>query len=510
MAESDERRLHPLSWLFMAAQFAKGFIVPAILLIFASGGASYELWAAVFIVPAALGAVVKYVVFRYRLAAEEMIVRDGILTRTERHIPYARIQNIDLVQNPLHRFFQVALVRVETASGSKPEAVMRVLSLDAVTEMRGRVFEERHEAASVVAQDGTDAGPPDAEVLLQLPPREIVKLGIVSNKGLVVVGAAVGLYWQRVGWARNSRDLIERYLGSAMGWMPDLAFESPVVTGILVGGTLLVSAVVLLRAFSVGWFFLKLYGFTLSRRGHDLRAEYGLFTRVSRTIPTSRIQSLKSTETPLHRVFGRQSVEIRTVGGGATDMNVDFGAQQGMPKAERQWLAPMVDTTRLPALLRDVDEQVTLDNVEWTPIAGRAWRRVFRRWLAVVASATALAGVVVNLWALALGLPALLLAYSHAHLYVRHAAYSLTAWGLLFRTGWWTRTLTLIHYGKIQTVALAESPFDRRNEMASVRVDTAGAEPGGHTIAIPYLDQAVALDVTRRLFDEANRRAFHW
>ena len=494
----------------MAAQFAKGFIVPGLLVIFVSGGgSSLELWAAVFIVPAALGAFVQYLVFRYRLAADEIVVRDGLLTRTERHIPYARVQNIDLVQNPLHRLFRVALVRVETASGTKPEAVMRVLSLDAVTEMRARVFAGRHDAASAVDGDGTESAT-TADVLLQLPPREIVKLGIVSNKGLVVVGAAMGLFWQRAGWADNTGDLIEQYLGSAMGWVPEVAFESPVLTGILVGGTFLIVAVILLRAFSVGWFFLKLHGFTLSRRGHDLGAEYGLFTRVTRTIPTSRIQSFKSTETPLHRAFGRQSVEMRTVGGGATDVDVDFGAQQGMPKAERQWLAPMVDTARVPTLLRDVDERVELDGVTWTPIARRAWRRIFRRWMAVVAPVTVLAGVVVDLWALALGLPALLLAYAHARLYVRHAGYALTSWGVLFRTGWWTRTLTLVHYGKIQTVALGESPFDRRHGMASVRVDTAGAEAGGHTIAIPYLDQAVAVDVTRRLYDEANSRAFSW
>ncbi len=512
MAESNERRLHPLSWVFTAAQFAKGFIVPFFLLIFASGGASYELWAAVFIVPAAFGAVVKYVVFRYRFASDEMVVCDGILTRTERHIPYARIQNIDLVQNPLHRFFQVAMVRVETASGSKPEAVMRVLSLDAVTEMRVRVFAGRHEAASAARSGGQemDSAAADSDILLRLPPLEIVKLGVVSDKGLVVVGAATLLYWQRAGWAGNTGELVELYLASAMSWAPDLALESPVLTGLLVGVTLLIIAVVLLRAFSIGWFFLKLYGFTLSRRGNDLRAEYGLFTRVSRTIPTSHIQSLKSTETPLHRAFGRQSVEMRTVGASATDVPADFGGQQGMPKAERQWLAPMVETVRLPGLLRDVHEQVALDDVEWTPIARRAWRRVFRRWLVVVAVLTVLVGVVVDLWALALGLPAVLLAYAHAHLYVRHAGYALTSWGLLCRNGWWTRTLTLVHYGNIQTVALDESPFDRRNDMASVRVDTAGAESERHTIAIPYLDQAVAVDVTRRLYDEANRRAFHW
>ena len=150
---SDDRRLHPLSWLFAAAQVARGFIVPAIVVLFASGE-SYELWALAFAVPVAIGAVLQYAVFRYRLADDEIVVRDGLLTRTERHIPYARIQNVDLVQNPLHRLLRVALVRVETASGAKPEAVMRVLSLDAV---RGDAGCGVHRTPGVVRprRDGT-------------------------------------------------------------------------------------------------------------------------------------------------------------------------------------------------------------------------------------------------------------------------------------------------------------------------------------------------------------------
>ena len=96
---SEQRRLHPLSWCFTAAQAAKGFVIPLILLLFASGGSNYEIVAALVIIPATAGAIIQYRVFRYQLGEDELVIRDGILTRTERHIPYTRIQNIDLVQN---------------------------------------------------------------------------------------------------------------------------------------------------------------------------------------------------------------------------------------------------------------------------------------------------------------------------------------------------------------------------------------------------------------------------
>ena len=80
-----------------------------------------------FFVPVVVGSLIRYWNYLYRLEGDELIVRDGLVTRNERHVPYARIQNIDLVQNPLHRMLGVAEVRVETAGGEKPEVVMRVL-----------------------------------------------------------------------------------------------------------------------------------------------------------------------------------------------------------------------------------------------------------------------------------------------------------------------------------------------------------------------------------------------
>ncbi len=539
---SDDRRLHPLSWVFTAAQFAKGFIVPALVLLVASGGGSYELWGGLFIGPVIAAALVQYRVYRYRLATDEMVVRDGILTRTERHIPYERIQNIDLVQNPLHRLCGVALVRVETASGTRPEAVMRVLSLEAVAEMHARVFAGRSTArdargaagvvagrggrlATAAAADGpaggqagvlAAAGEPHDRLLLRVPTGELVKLGVISNKGMVVVAAALGLLAQ----SRPDGDFLEPVwrtaaerlpLGAAAEWLIGLRMANPVLTGVVLAVTLVAAAFVLLRVLSVAWFLLQLHGFTLTRRGSDLRADYGLLTRVRRTIPTARIQSLTATESPLHRRFRRQSLELRTVGGGAsTDDDVDFDPSSDGGKAESQWLAPMVETAQVPVLLRQVLPEVDLAGVAWRRLAAGARRRILVRGLAVAAAVTLLATLPAGAWGLALAPPAALAALLHAHRWVAHAAYAVTAWGVLFRSGWWTRRLAIVPLARIQTVGLAESPFDRRHRMASVRIDTAGAAAAGYTIAIPYLERAVAAEIARGLYAEAGQRAFRW
>lgn len=505
---SEDRRLHPLSWLFAAAQSAKGFIVPLLVVLFASGGDSYELWAALFVIPVTVGAVVQYVVFRYRLGPEELVVRDGILTRTERHIPYDRIQNIDLVQNPFHRLMNVALVRVETASGAKPEAIIRVLSLDAVNEMRRRVFAGR---PGWDGEHNASTRQPDA--LFTLPTGEIVRLGIVSNKGLVVVGAVAGLVFGRGQfWGQDPETqaaFVEEFVGTTPDWLGGTAATTTVgVAALALIG--LVLAIALLRLLSIGWFFVQLYGFRLTKSDDELRANYGLFTRITRTIPTPRIQTLTTTETPVHRWFNRQTIELRTVGGGGG--GEDLGLESGSPKARNQWLAPMIETVRVSALVNQILPEVSLQSLEWKPLGAGAQRRILRRFLAGVAAVTLVAVFTAEpfIVLLAFTLPGAVAAYIHARLYVEHAGYAIAPWGIAFKSGWLNRTLKLVHYDKIQTVEQGETPVDRRHGMASVKIDTAGAASMRHTIEIPYLDLPIATAMTQHLYRESSQQAFRW
>jgi membrane protein YdbS with pleckstrin-like domain len=79
-----------------------------------------------------------------------------------------------------------------------------------------------------------------------------------------------------------------------------------------------------------------------------------------------------------------------------------------------------------------------------------------------------------------------------------------------FRSGWLWRRLTVTPVAKIQAVAFAESPFDRRTAMARVRVDTAGASERSHRIAIPYLARETARHLQARLATHAAQTTFRW
>src|SRR6187431_2023284 len=190
----SDRRLHPLSILFNIVRQFGAIALPLVLIVVGRGTDEdrWNVYALVFLVPYTAVAVGRYLSFRYRYEESDLVIRRGFFFRNQRHIPYSRIQNIDAVQNVVHRLAGVVDVRIQTGGGSEPEATLSVLTLADLDEMRRRVFGTRTAGTEVAETAPADT----AQELLHLGARELVVYGLVENRGLIVIGAALGLAWE--------------------------------------------------------------------------------------------------------------------------------------------------------------------------------------------------------------------------------------------------------------------------------------------------------------------------
>jgi putative membrane protein len=541
----SEHRLHPSSILFAFAGSVKRFALPALLAMVTSSRTSgtppfmgrwaergpdlsnFEFWLLLLLIPSALAAIATYLSFRIRYEGTEIVIRSGIIFRNERHVPYHRIQNLDAVRNVAHRVLGVTEVRVETGGGKAPEATIRVLHNGAFDQMRRRVIEGRARVgAPAPAADGAalaDAEPtvdvaapplvrlkPDttyaaARTLLHLPPRELLLHGFLDNRGLLVVGAAYGVLWE-FGLLRG----VWNQLFANDGYAPAVvsqtvrrlsAGQTPPAREIAVLVLVVGSLLVLVRVLSMVWAATRLHDFRLTRAGGDLRTEYGLLTRVTATIPARRVQTVTVHDGPLQRLAGRMAVRVETAGGQATP-------QQGF-KSDREWLAPIVRASAVPALVREVSS-LDLETLPWQPVHPRAFRRAVKPALligiAVIAPLLGAFG-----WRALAVLPFSLAWMTFVSWKQVHAmAWAATGDAVAFRSGWLWRNVTVAPVGKIQAVACWESPLDRRAAMARVRVDTAGASERSHRVDIPYLARETANTLHRRLSTQAAQTVFHW
>jgi putative membrane protein len=500
----SDRRLHPFSILFGLGSELRQFVIPGIVVLVTAGtaGGDWQAWTLLFLIPYGLAVITRYISFRYRYDERELVIRTGLIFRNERHIPYGRVQNINAVQNVLHRLLNVVEVHIETGGGAEPEAKMSVLPVDALEEMRQRILGDRRGAAAVAAED---AGVPAAgQVLLRLPARELALSGFIVSRGLVVVAAAFGLLWE-TGFGDR---LVDRLIGeqaSGRGLARD------VLQSLFAGGRMpidrlawmfaaFIALLGFMRTLSMAWAVIRLYGFTISRLGDDLRIEFGLLTRVITTIPIRRIQTLTIREGPLHRLFGRAAVRVDTAGGDQREGGV----------TQREWLAPIIRRGDLPGFLSQVLPEVDLAAVEWRGVAPRAVRRAFVEWLVVAAFIAVPLAFWPSWWDLLAVLALIAWAAFVARKTIDHLQWATAAEAVLYRNGWIWRQLSIARFAKIQVVAMHESPFDRRTRMRRVRVDTAGAGNASHRVDIPYLPRETAADLYHALAQHAGGTTFKW
>ena len=551
--------------LFALAGSLRAFLLPAVVLILTSGRSSrqspdpggwgpagwmnrwmpgdfeianWQFWILLFLIPATIASLIRYFTFRLRYEGTELVISSGILFRNERHVPYARIQNLDAVRNIVHRLLGVAEVRVETGGGQTPEATISVLHETVFDEMRRRVFAGRagvdHSDAAAALADEAESGHASNErerdpghrsaeregdlarrsaaregdrTLLYLPTRELLLNGLLENRGMVIVAAAYGVLWEaglfRSVWEQLTSGayapglLRDTIASAAAGRLPSLGRIVILLIGI--AGLLL-----LVRLLSMVWSFLRLHEFRLTRVGEDLRTEYGLLTRVTTTIPLKRVQSLTVRESPLQRLAGRMSVRVETAGGHSAHHDRQ---QQNRP---REWLAPIIRQSAVPALVSDVLPGFDLDGFEWQPLHSRAFRRAMKPAL-LLSLITAVPFLFwfgwTGLLVLFITVPWLItLAWTH----VRRTQWGATAHALALRSGWLWRQVTVVPAAKIQVVGCIESPFDRRAGMAGVRVDTAGSASPTHRISIPYLARETAAALYERLAAQTAQTALRW
>jgi len=158
-AGAPERRLHPLSWLFVLIQQLKQFALPLLVLLFTGRGNSWELWGLVGAGVLVVVSLAQYFTFRFRVERDGLVIRSGLLQRTLRNIPFRRIHNVALHQTLLHRMFGVADVKLESAGGMSAEGEMRVLSLaDARAGVVGKSVHARNDTAAGAGAAGAAAG----------------------------------------------------------------------------------------------------------------------------------------------------------------------------------------------------------------------------------------------------------------------------------------------------------------------------------------------------------------
>lgn len=513
-SEGVWRRQHPAALIFNAIRTLRALIFPIVAGVLVGHGLVLRVFLGIVLLFSIGSAFLRYWRYRYRFDENELVVEQGWLYRQVRHISYVRIQNINITRNVLHRLAGVSGVQLESASGMEPEAVMEAVSSAAIEELHERVerAKARQEAGNWRREEEAErpeAGEAEPEIvpqraegrrqILRLGVGELVRHGLISNRGMFLVAAAIGYLFQGPLGERTFPAVVEWIAHHTELRPADVLEALGPFSWFLAGLAVFAVAMVFLALLSVIYAIFRFYGFTLSGDSQSLRAEYGLFTRVAITIPRRRIQLIGFRANPFHRLWRRLSLKVETAG---------FTGGEETASSLR-WLAPILPLEEAPRVLREVQPQVEWEGFEWRPLHPKTRVRLLRVRLILLAIVVALLAFATGLAALlALLLAPLVLAYARG--YFRYAGWAVTPGAVAFRSGWIVKQQSVVRYPKIQVVTLRRNPFDRRWGMATVSIDTAGADPAGHSLRIRFMDYESACELREFLEEKIRETRFVW
>ena len=485
-----QQRLHPLSWLFALVASVRQFLVPLVAIVFFGARNDGSLQGALLIVPLLIAAMWRQMSFRYGFGADSLVIREGWLFRNVRRIEYRRIENIDTERGVLHRLLGVAEVRLESSTGGRPEGSMRVLGLDAVQELRERIFDQRSRSTTAAAVEEHES----SQVLLQLSPGELLRYGLIDNRGLLIIAAFFGLIYQ-ANLVDFSRDTFEPMLRRNWPVLSASILDYSALWLVVFGVPLFLAVT---RLLSMGWAVVTLYDFKLTRQSTDLRVSYGLLTRVALTLRLPRIQAVQQTQSLLHRLFDRVRLSVDLAGDSYSPEQ-----QQGDENKKRvRWLAPLCTPAQAAEIIHVALPMLDRQTVpDWRPLAPGARARIFRKTAVVMIVVASTPSFALMRYGAPLLLPlVVLVAWWYAVTYTNHTRWALTRDALLLRSGWLTRRLSIVPRNRIQVVDIDVSPFDRRHRMATLIVDTAGASSMSGPLQIPYLEFETASRLAQALY----------
>jgi|AP95_1055475.scaffolds.fasta_scaffold01542_9 putative membrane protein len=463
---NEARRLHPLTLVQRMIVSLPGLIFILLPVLRGSESTAWFNMAFAFAYAVAVlpWIVLYYVRFRYWITPSELIIHSGVLTRRKRNIPIERIQNIEIEQGPMQRMMRTAKVAVYTAGSASAEGVLEYVSLEEAREIRAVVREMQQEFSGSDTQNsvlssldeplGQDASTVDADLdaLFSMSPKRVVLAGVFRFSWLYMAG-----FFSLMQYVDPDPTVVFAWLaGDNFEEWSAIIEASPWIAGILVVG----------GAVSLGWLsgiavtVNRYHRFRVRLLGDKLHREHGLMTLSEGTIPLRRIQAYIIRTNPLMKRFGWYRLELQTMG-------IDL-KQKGFQVA-----APLATMEEVEGIISSLGGMTVPS--EWQPVSRLTVRRF------IIRNAVALGVVIASVWwwwqGIIWGVALLPLIVLLAIFRYRNMGYSVSMGELAVRKGVFRKHVWLIPTPKIQTFSLTESFFQRRLDLSTVYVDTAGASP---------------------------------
>ena len=426
-----------------------------------------------FVAVTIISSIVRYWFFRYKIDDGSILIREGVITKTQLDIRFDRIQAINTQQNVIFRAFDLVTIKFDTAGSAKQEGhlpAIKTAFADSLKERIRRVSRGKEVLSDV---ENEEAAAPETRTILRLNARDMIRIGLSNNRALiflVFLGPVIESLSQDV-----EENIDETAIASAIE-----AGQFSLASGIGFGLMIVFGFLVFMAVASIIGAYLRYHNFVLVSGDNVLRSTGGLLTRHEHSVRYAKIQAVFATQNPILRLFGRLRLQAKQ-------------ASSGRPGSGKHFVIPLCEPDQLPTIADEIfgDEFQSIDlnpgTGDYQRISPRFVRsRVILTGILPALAFTGLVSLAVGLFSLVFLLWIPLNALIVRTIY-RKYGYRITEDGMLLRRGFVGYRIVAFVHRKVQRISLTQTIPQKRKGLATLRIYLASG-----SIKLPYVDFAMA------------------
>ena len=418
--------------------------------------------------------IIAFFKYYFHLEEDELVIQSGVFQKKKTNIPFERIQTIDFEQNILHQIFSVVALKIDTAGSSGSEFKFDAISKEKAETLRELVFSKKRSNSKTTSiasstEEDFEYKPETTEKILSLNVLDLLKVGITENHirsfGLILLFG----FWilETLEDMNLGTEELEKYVDAESVFVQGIVY----IISIFILFTILSFLISLVRTI-LNYFDLK---FLRTSKGFKLVA--GLLNRREVAALDNKIQILQWSQNLLQKGLRLYEIKLKQ----ASSIEVSTKKSIKIPGSYSQ----QVEAVKGYLFKK---KELILDTPQ--PISVHYFYRsaMYLTLLAILLAVlfyfldkpTQLVGVVlVYLF--------LLLTF---YLSYKKKTYTYNDYVLKINGGTFGAGHNLMHLYKIQSIALEQNIYQRRRDLASLKIYTASG-----SMSIPYIQKEKAEDI---------------
>lgn len=304
-----------------------------------------ELWMIIVAIVAVLiilivSAVLQYFHFKYYIddESEEFVIHKGIINTSVTKIKKKNIQEVNISQPFIHRFFNIYKLEIDTPGSSEKEVKISALTKQNAVDLKKYLLTETAVEQPIKKTDDVLM---DEEIkqprILTISTSSILKYGVTANYvrsflamvSLVIYGfSELANLLKKVEFdTQLDYDTVEERF---------LAFSIPVILGIVLIVILVGILVNALRTI------IKFFNFKITESNQSFSFEYGLFTTRNSIVNKSKVQVITETQNWIQKKMKISYVKFLQIGKNEEEDEKNVAAVPGINNIEKEKLVSTI------------------------------------------------------------------------------------------------------------------------------------------------------------------------